>query len=84
MDARLYKRAKNRSRSTIVADPDNGDTAVLITIGYYDRETGSTEDREFRTTRDEINARLTATQQDRNALNNLLTDIEAIVGVTPV
>lgn len=82
LDPQEYKKAKNRSRASIAIDANGtvGD-AVIVTINYYDRESGTTDAVLYPTSLAAVQEIRKNTNQELNRLDLLITDIKAVLGV---
>lgn len=79
LDSRMYERAKNRGRLTTVKDPAKPTTHVLITVDYYDKETGNKDSVTESVSLEELQDIRQKTNQERNRLDTMITDITAIL-----
>lgn len=79
LETRTYERAKTRGRVTIVKDTENPTTHVAITINYYDRESGTSDAVTEVVSLEEVQNIRQKTHQERNRLDTLITDIQAVL-----
>jgi hypothetical protein len=80
IDPRQFQKMQSKDKAVLVADPDNGTTAVMVTYTYLDKEGNETTQIE-RSTLEEITRVLAETNNDLEALQDLVTAVNAL-GIT--
>lgn len=82
LDPQAYKQAKNRGRASMAIDASGtvGD-AVIVTINYYDRETGNTDASLYPLSLAALQDIRQKTNQELNRLDLLITDMKTTLGV---
>lgn len=74
LDSRTYERAKNRGRLTITKDPANPTTHALVSVDFYDKETGDRDTVTESISLSELQDIRQKTHQERNRLDTMITD----------